>query len=64
MPLNIYEIHDRWISEAVEQPASIICPRSTACPRPVRCADLASISRTEEIGDVRRQIIEEAVASQ
>lgn len=53
-----------WISEAVEQPASIICPRSTACPRPVRCADLPAISRTEEIGDVRRRIIEEATASQ
>ena len=48
-----------WVSEAVDSPASIICPRSTTCPRPVRCEDLPAKSRTTEISDVRRQIIEE-----
>jgi len=46
-----------WVAEAVEQPASIICPRSTACPRPKRCADLPAIPRTAEIGVARYVVI-------
>ncbi len=46
-----------WISEAVDKPASIICPRSTSCPRPVRCEDLPAVSPIAEINDVRQQII-------
>jgi hypothetical protein len=48
-----------WISEAVDSPASMICPRSVACPRPVRCEELPSIAPTTEISDVRHGIIEE-----
>jgi len=46
-----------WVAEAVEQPASIICPRSSACPRPKRCADLPAIPRTAEIGVIRDEVI-------
>ena len=46
-----------WVADAVELPASIICPRSAACPRPKRCADLPAIPRTVEIGAIRDEII-------
>jgi len=46
-----------WVTEAVEQPASIICPRSSACPRPRRCADLPSVPPTAEINVIRDEII-------
>jgi len=46
-----------WVAEAIDRPASIICPRSAACPRPKRCADLPSIARTAEIGTIRDEII-------
>jgi hypothetical protein len=26
-----------WIADALDSPASVICPRSGACPRPARC---------------------------
>lgn len=46
-----------WVAEAVDQPASIICPRSAACPRKKRCADLPAIPRVAEIGTIRDEII-------
>jgi transcriptional regulator with XRE-family HTH domain len=49
-----------WIAEAVDSPASIICPRSTACPRPDRCEDLADMPSTAEIGSIRQEIIQAA----
>ncbi len=49
-----------WVAEAVEKPASIICPRSTACPRPKRCADLPSMPPAAEIGSIRDEIIGDA----
>jgi transcriptional regulator with XRE-family HTH domain len=45
-----------WIEEALEQPARIICPRSTQCPRSVRC-ESARPSRAREIDDVREEIL-------
>ncbi len=52
-----------WVAEAIDQPASIICPRSAACPRPKRCADLPAVPRTAEIGTIRDEIIRDANSS-
>ncbi len=49
-----------WVADAVDRPASIICPRSAACPRPERCADLPAMPRTVEIGAIRDEIIGDA----
>ncbi|HJP37819.1 MAG: DUF3612 domain-containing protein [Gammaproteobacteria bacterium] len=46
-----------WVTDAIEKPASIICPRSAACPRPKQCADLPSATRATEIGLIRDKII-------
>src|SRR5579862_1586197 len=45
-----------WIEDALENPARIICPRSTRCPRPERCEG-ARPSRAREIADVRDEIL-------
>ncbi len=45
-----------WIEEALNQPARLICPRSSRCPRPERCEG-AKPSRAREIADVRQEII-------
>ena len=45
-----------WIEEALQQPARIICPRSTRCPRTDRC-ERARPSRAREITDVRDEIL-------
>jgi hypothetical protein len=45
-----------WIEDALNQPARIICPRSTRCPRPERCEG-ARPSRAREIADVRDEIL-------
>jgi hypothetical protein len=47
-----------WITDALEQPASVICPRSTACPRTPTCEAMKPTSRTAEINDVRQEILE------
>lgn len=47
-----------WVTEAVDSPASIICPRSTTCPRPDRCENLTDLPRTAEIGSIRQEIIQ------
>lgn len=48
-----------WIGTALETPASIICPRSNDCPRTPRCRSGRGVSRTAEIDDVRRQILDQ-----
>ncbi|MBV8783781.1 MAG: DUF3612 domain-containing protein, partial [Gammaproteobacteria bacterium] len=45
-----------WIEDALQQPARIICPRSSRCPRPERC-EAARPSRAREIADVREEIL-------
>jgi transcriptional regulator with XRE-family HTH domain len=45
-----------WVEEALEQPARIICPRSSHCPRPDRCEG-AVPSRAREITDIRAEIL-------
>jgi transcriptional regulator with XRE-family HTH domain len=47
-----------WIEDALEQPARIICPRSSRCPRPERCEGArVRPSRAREIDDVRDEIL-------
>ena len=48
-----------WISEALESPASVICPRSSACPRTPRCDMHTHGSRAAEISDVRQEILDQ-----
>ena len=45
-----------WITDALSQPARIICPRSNRCPRAERCEG-ARPSRAREIADVREEIL-------
>ncbi|HTW37514.1 MAG TPA: DUF3612 domain-containing protein [Steroidobacteraceae bacterium] len=45
-----------WIEDALEQPARLICPRSSRCPRTERCEG-ARPSRAREITDVRDEIL-------
>jgi len=45
-----------WIEDALNQPARIICPRSSRCPRSDRCEG-ARPSRAREIADVRDEIL-------
>jgi transcriptional regulator with XRE-family HTH domain len=45
-----------WVEEALQQPARIICPRSSHCPRTRHC-DAAHASRAREITDVREEIM-------
>jgi transcriptional regulator with XRE-family HTH domain len=53
---NVLDI--AWIEDALEQPARIICPRSSRCPRPDRCEGARSRpSRAREIDDVRAEIL-------
>jgi hypothetical protein len=49
-----------WVGEALESPASVICPRSNACPRTPTCSATAPASRTTEISAVRQQILDES----
>ncbi len=44
-----------WLEDALENPASIICPRSTHCQRAEACTGGAS--RAREIADVRAEIL-------
>jgi transcriptional regulator with XRE-family HTH domain len=45
-----------WIPDALEHPARIICPRSSACPRHEHC-DGARGSHAREITDLQQEII-------
>jgi len=49
-----------WVGEALESPASVICPRSNACPRTPACSATAPATRTTEISAVRQQILDES----
>jgi len=51
-----------WVGEAVESPASVICPRATACPRPEPCERLPAVRRAADIREIRRQIVAEELA--
>lgn len=45
-----------WVDEALEQPARIICPRSSRCPRHGHC-NVAPARRACDINDVKREIM-------
>jgi hypothetical protein len=45
-----------WIEESLQQPARIICPRSSHCPCQGRC-NVAPAIRAREITDVKREIL-------
>ena len=45
-----------WVEESLEQPAHIICPRSSRCPRHGQC-DVAPATRARDITDVKREIL-------
>ena len=45
-----------WLEDALLNPASIICPRSTNCQRAEACTG-SSFSRAREIADVRAEIV-------
>ncbi len=47
-----------WIADALELPASIICPRSTACPRTPGCEPTKAPARTANLSDVRQEILQ------
>lgn len=45
-----------WVEDAIENPARVICPRSSHCPRTEHCTGVHA-SRAREITDVRQEII-------
>jgi transcriptional regulator with XRE-family HTH domain len=45
-----------WVEEALQQPARIICPRSSRCPRGGQCGT-APAKRARDITDVKREIL-------
>lgn len=45
-----------WVEEALEQPARIICPRTSRCPRRGHC-DAAPATRARDISDVKQDIL-------
>ena len=48
-----------WVEDALQQPARIICPRSSRCPRQGQC-DVAPPTRARDITDVKREILRTA----
>jgi transcriptional regulator with XRE-family HTH domain len=45
-----------WVEDALQQPARVICPRSSRCPRQGQC-DVAASTRARDITDVQREIL-------
>ncbi len=45
-----------WVSDALSNPARVICPRSAHCPRTPHCEG-AGASRARDITDVREEIV-------
>ena len=45
-----------WVEDALQQPARIICPRSSRCPRQGQC-NVAPATRARDITDVKREIL-------
>ncbi|HZN22785.1 MAG TPA: DUF3612 domain-containing protein [Burkholderiales bacterium] len=45
-----------WLEDALQQPARIICPRSSRCPRHGQC-NVAPATRARDIGDVKKEIL-------
>ena len=47
-----------WVEESLQQPARIICPRSTNCPRLTQCPGTPA-KRARDITDIRQEILDE-----
>ena len=45
-----------WLDKALDRPAKIICPRSTACPRPNRCDNRRAIPRGKGMDALKETI--------
>jgi transcriptional regulator with XRE-family HTH domain len=45
-----------WVEESLEQPARIICPRSSRCPRHGQCSTVPT-TRARDITDVKQEIL-------
>jgi transcriptional regulator with XRE-family HTH domain len=45
-----------WVEDALQQPARIICPRSSRCARHGQC-NVAPATRARDISDVKREIL-------
>jgi hypothetical protein len=45
-----------WVEDSLQQPARIICPRSSRCPRQGKC-DIAPVTRARDITDIKREIL-------
>ncbi len=45
-----------WVEDALQQPARIICPRSSRCARGGQC-NVAAPTRARDINDVKREIL-------
>ncbi len=45
-----------WIEDALQQPARIICPRSSRCPRNGQC-NVGPATRARDITDVKQEIL-------
>ena len=45
-----------WVEESLEQPARIICPRSSRCPREGQCG-VTPPTRGRDINDVKHEIL-------
>jgi len=45
-----------WVEDALEQPARIICPRSSRCPREGQCG-VTPATRGRDINDVKNEIL-------
>lgn len=48
-----------WVEEALQQPARIICPRSSRCPREGKC-NVTPATRARDITDVKQEILRTA----
>jgi hypothetical protein len=48
-----------WVDDALQQPARIICPRSSRCPREGHC-NAAPATRARDITDIKHEILRTA----
>ena len=48
-----------WVEDSLEQPARIICPRSSRCPRQGQC-EVTPATRARDIEDVKEEILTRA----
>ncbi len=46
-----------WVKDALQEPARVICPRSSTCPRTPACERLPAARGTTDIREIRRSIV-------